>query len=163
MSWPDGEHYFCPLQSLVVSFLLSLISALVFSRTGSVLSHRNSSTHRFLQFPQRNLCSLITLAVPSRLCCNGHSLLLSSYVFRIGRIEILHASPADTRPRTPLISFCTIQLRTLSTARSLAILCLSTTFGSGLGEMPSFWGSVVFHHAPIPRKGSGNNNMNFSF
>ena len=41
MSWPDGEHYLCPLQSLVVSFLLSLVFTLVFSQTGGILSHLN--------------------------------------------------------------------------------------------------------------------------
>ena len=81
MSWPDGERYLRPPQSLVVSLLLSLVFTLVFSRTGGVLSHLNSSTHRFPRFPSRNLYVL------SRLRCNGHSLLLSSYLSRIGRIE----------------------------------------------------------------------------
>ena len=62
--------------------------------------------------------------VLSRLCCNGHSLPLGSYLFRIGGIEILPAAPVDTRPRTPLISFCTVQLWTLCSAHSLATLCL---------------------------------------
>ena len=48
-----------------LSLLLSLVSTLVFSWTGNVLSHQNSSTHRFPRFPPRNLCSLITLAVSS--------------------------------------------------------------------------------------------------
>ena len=65
MSWPDGERYLRPPQSLVVSLLLSLVSTLVFSRTGGVLSHRSILTHRFPQFPPRNLCSLIMLAVSS--------------------------------------------------------------------------------------------------
>ena len=60
MNWPDREHYLCPLQFLVVSLLLSLISTLVFSWTGGVPFHRNSSTHRLPRFPLRNLCSLIT-------------------------------------------------------------------------------------------------------
>ena len=76
-----------PPQSLVVSLLLSLVSTRVFSRTGGILSHRSSSTHRFPRFPPRNLCSLVMLAVFSRLRCNGHSLLLNSYLSRIGRIE----------------------------------------------------------------------------
>ena len=63
MSLPDGEYCLRPPQSLVVSLLLSLVSTLVFSRTGGVLSHLNSSTHRFLRFPPRNLCSLVMLAV----------------------------------------------------------------------------------------------------
>ena len=61
ISWPDGEHYSRPLQSLVVSLLI--ISRIHFSRTGGVLSHRNPSTHRFPQFLPKNLCSLVTLAV----------------------------------------------------------------------------------------------------
>ena len=61
----------------------------------------------------------------------------------------------DTRPRTPLISFYTVQLRTLRAAHSLATLCLFTTFGPDPGELLGFWGSMVFRHAPIPRKGSG--------
>ena len=38
ISWPDRERYSRPLQSLVVP-LLPLVSTLVFSRTGYVLSH----------------------------------------------------------------------------------------------------------------------------
>ena len=87
MSWPGGERYLHPLQSLVVSLLLSLLSTLLFSRTVGLLSHRNSLIHRFPHFSLRSLCSLVTRAVLSRLHCNGRSLLLSSYLFRIGRIE----------------------------------------------------------------------------
>ena len=77
-----------PPQSLVVSLLLSLVSTLALSRTGGVLSHLKSLTHTFSRFPPRNLCSLIMLAVFSlRLRCNGHSLLLGSYLSRIGRTE----------------------------------------------------------------------------
>ena len=63
MSWPDGVRYLRPPQSLVVSLLLSLVSTLLFSRTGGMLSHLNSLTHRFPRFPPRNLCSLVMLAV----------------------------------------------------------------------------------------------------
>ena len=63
MCWPDGERYLRPLRFLVVSFLLSLVSTLVFSQTGGVPSYLNSSTHRFPRFPLRNLCSIVTLAV----------------------------------------------------------------------------------------------------
>ena len=63
MRWPNGVRYFYPPQSLVVSLLLPLVSTLFFSRTGGVLSHLNSSTHRFLRFPSKNLCSLVMLAV----------------------------------------------------------------------------------------------------
>ena len=60
MSWPHGERYLRPLQSHIVSLILS---SLLFSRTGGVLSDLNSSTHRFPRFPPRNLLSLVTLAV----------------------------------------------------------------------------------------------------
>ena len=88
MSWPEGERYSCPLQSLAVSLLFSIVSTLVFSRTRGVLSHLNSSTHRFPRFPLTNLCPLVTLAVYSlRLRNDGLNLLFSSYLSRIGRIE----------------------------------------------------------------------------
>ena len=61
MSWPDGERYLCPLQSLVVSLFLSLVSTLLFFRTGGELSHLNFWTHNFHRFSPRNLCSLVTL------------------------------------------------------------------------------------------------------
>ena len=93
--------------------------------------------------------------VLSRLRCNEHSLLLGSYLSRIGRIENSSCSACGHPSQEPLISFCTVQLRTLCAAHSLATLCLSTS-GPDLGELPGFWGSMVFRHAPIPRKGSGN-------
>ena len=65
MSWPDGERCLPPLQSLVVSLLLSLVSTLVLSRTGGVLFYRSILTHRFPRFPLRNLCYLVMLAVSS--------------------------------------------------------------------------------------------------
>ena len=63
MSWPDGERYLRPPQSLVVSLLLPLVAALVFPPTGGVLSHRSSLTHRLPRFLPRNLYSLVMLAV----------------------------------------------------------------------------------------------------
>ena len=53
--------------SVIPCSLSSLISRIPswFSRTGGVLSHLNSLTHRFPQFPPRNLCSLVMLAVSS--------------------------------------------------------------------------------------------------
>ena len=80
---------------LVPSAIPCSLSALIsrihfcFLRSGAVLSHRNSLTHRIPRFPWRNSCSLPHHArcVLARLCCIGHSLLLSSYLSRIGRIE----------------------------------------------------------------------------
>ena len=84
-------------------------------------------------------------------------------------MRTLLAAPVDTRPMTSLISFCTVQLRTLCAAHSLATLCLCTTSGPDPGEFPGFLGSMVSRHAPISRKGSGNQqqqqekNVFFSF
>ena len=91
--------------------------------------------------------------VLSRLRCNGHSFLLSSYLSRVRRIVNFSAAPVDTRLGTPLISFCTAQLRTLCAARTLATLCLFTTSGPDPGELPGFWGSMVFRHASSLEKG----------
>ena len=64
-SWLNRERYLRPLHSLVVSLLLSLVCTLVLSRSGGVLSHLSSLTHRIPQFPPRNLCSLVMLVVSS--------------------------------------------------------------------------------------------------
>ena len=86
-SLPDGERCLRPPQSLEVSLLLSVVSTLVFSRTGGVLSFPNILTQvpsistEELVLPRHARCDL------SRLRCNGHSLLLGSYLFKIGRIE----------------------------------------------------------------------------
>ena len=96
--------------------------------------------------------------VLSSLHCNGHS--LHSYLSRIGKMRIFYVEPANTRPTTPLISFSAVQLRTLCAARSLAILYLFTTSGPDPGELSGILGSMVFRHAPIPRKGLSNNNKN---
>ena len=91
-SLPDEECYLRPPQSLVVSLLLCLVSTLVFSWTGGVLSLPNILTQVLsisteeLVLPRRARCVL------SRLRCNGHSLLLGSYLSRIGRIENLSCS-----------------------------------------------------------------------
>ena len=105
-----------------LSSLISRIHSYFFSdRRRAVLSkffdtQVSSIVTEELVLPRHALCVL------SRLLCNKHSLLLSSCLFRIGKSQILPAAPADTRSRTLLISFCTVQLRTLCTARSLATL-----------------------------------------
>ena len=95
--------------------------------------------------------------VLSRLRCNGHSLLLSSYFYRIGRIE----NPSCQRTPVPEhLPFHSAQSSygLFAPFRSLATLYLSTTSIPGPEELLGFWGSMLFCHAPIPRKVSGNNN-----
>ena len=158
MSWPDEERCLRPLQPLVVSLLLSIVSTLAFSRTGGVLSHRSSLTHRFPRFPPRNLCSLVMLTVSSLVfaatdttfCCALVSLGLQN---RESFLQCL---------RTPLISFRTVQLWTLCTAHALATLCASLRpLIQALESFPAF-GDPWFSAKP-PSLGRGwvinNNNM----
>ena len=143
----------------MVSLLLSLVSTLVFSRTGGVLSHLNSLTHKVpsisteeLVLPRHARCVL------SRLRCNEHSLLVGSYLSRIGRIENPSCSACghSSQDTSHLILYCPA---TDSLRRSL------------FGDSPSLydlwsrpWGVawLLGHHGlpPCPnlRKGSGNNN-----
>ena len=132
ISWPDGERYSC-------SAVLCILSPLI-SRIHSYLSYLAVS-------------SLVYTATGTAYCCALISLGLTES-------RILPAAHADTRPRTPLISFCTVQLRTLCATCSLATLYLSMTSRPGAGELPGFWGSMVFCHAPVLQKGSDSNNNN---
>ena len=98
-----------------------------------------------LRYPRCVLC---------RLRCNGHSLLLSFYLSRIGRIKNPSCSAwgypsQDTFHlilHSPATDFCA--------ACSLTIFFLSTTSSPGPGELPGFWGSMVFSHAAISWKES---------
>ena len=99
MSWPVGERCLRPPQFLVVSLLLSLVSTLVFSRTGGVLSHRSILTHRFASiFTDELVLPCHARCVLSRLRCNGHSL-LGSYLSRIGIIENPSCSACGHSPQ----------------------------------------------------------------
>ena len=154
MSWPGGDRYLCPLQSLVVSLLLSLVSTLLFSRTRGVLSHRNSFTHRFLRF-FRGTC------VPSsRSLCS-----LSSTLQR-------------TQPSVKLLSFQDWQnreffLQRLRTLVSGHLSSHSALSGYGLFAPLALWRLSVFFQplvqalescpafgAPWSSEGVGNNNNN---
>ena len=136
-----------PLLSLVVSLLLSLVSTLVYSRTEGVLSHRNSLNHKFPRYLQRNLYSLVMLAVSSLVYAATDTAFFWVLIsLGLAESRILPASPVDTRPRTPLISWCSVQLRNLCAARSFRSLCLSTTSGAGTGSCPASgaqWSSAM--------------------
>ena len=144
-----------PPQSLVVSLLLSVVSTLFFSRTGGVLSHQSILT----QVPSISIEELVlprhARCVLSRLRCNEHSLLLGSYFSRIGKIEnpCCSACGHSSQDTSHLILHCPA---TDSLRHSLFGDSISTISGPDLSEFPSFWGSMVIRHAPIPRKGLGN-------
>ena len=138
-----------------LSHLISCIHSCLVSDSRHTVSLKFFDT----QVPSISTKELVLLrdarCVLSRLCCNGHSLLLGSYLCRIGRIENPSCSACGHASQAPLISFCTVQLRTLCAAHSLATLGLSTTFGPDPGVLPVFWGTMVSRHALIPQKGSG--------
>ena len=90
-----------------------------------------------LVFPRHARCVL------SRLRCNKHSLLLSSYLSRIGRIENPSCSACRHSSQDTSHS-------ALSSYKLFSTLCLFAISGPGHGEFLSFWGSMVFRHAPIP-------------
>ena len=65
MSWPDGKRYLRRPQFIVVSLFLSLVSTLVFSRTGGILSNQILRHTGFFDFHRgtcapssRSLCPL---------------------------------------------------------------------------------------------------------
>ena len=97
--------------------------------------------------------------VLSRLRCNGHSLLLGSYLSRIGRIENPSCSACghSSQDTSHLILHCPA---TDSLCRSLATLCLSTTSGPGPGELPGFGAPWSFAMPPSLGRGRVNNNNN---
>ena len=67
--------------------------------------------------------------------------------------------PAASVDISHLILHCPA-MDSLCAARSLAILCHSMTSGPDPGELPSFWGSMDFHHAPTLRRARVINNNN---
>ena len=98
-SLPDEELYLSPPQSLVVSLLLSLVSTLVFSRTGGVLSLRSIVTHRFPRFPLRSLCSLVMLAVSSLVFAATDTAFFYDLIcVGLAELRTLLAAPVDTVP-----------------------------------------------------------------
>ena len=139
------------LSSSATPCSLSLVISRILSSLFLDWRHTVSSKFCDTQVPSISLClcSLVMLTVFSRLRCNGLSLLLGSYLSRIGRIENPSCSPCEHSPRTPLISLCTVQLRTLCATRSFATLSLSwgVAWLLGLHGVPPY---------PIPQKGSSN-------
>ena len=93
--------------------------------------------------------------VLSHLRCNGHSFLLGSYFSRIGRIEnpSCCACGHSSQDTSHLNLHCpaTDSLRRSLIGDSLSLYDL----WSRPGELLGFWGSMVFHHTSIPRKGLG--------
>ena len=121
------------------------------------------------KFFDKQISSISTeeLVLPCLACCllsrlhwNGHSLLLSSYLSRISRIEnpSCSARGQSSQNTSHFILHCpaTNSLRRLFFGDSLS---LSLTSDPDPEELPGFCSSMVFRHVPIHQKGSDNNNM----
>ena len=99
--------------------------------------------------------------VLSRLRCNGHKpsfrfLSLQDWQNREFFLQRLWTPvPGHLSSHSALSSYGLFAPLTLCTAHSLATLCLFMTSGPDPEKLPGFWGSMVFRHTPIPRKGSG--------
>ena len=120
----------------------------------------NSSTHRFPKFSLRNLCSLVALAVPSLIFAETDTAYCLALIsLELVKSKILHAAPVFIRPRTSLISSCTVQLWRLCSSLTGNSLSLYDLWCRPW-RVAGFWDSIVFCHAPILRKGLGINNNN---
>ena len=161
MSWPNGECYLFSQQSLVVTLLLSLVSALLFSRTRGVLSHLNSSTHRFPRFPLRDLCFYVMLVVFSLAFAattqpSYKLLFLQDWQNQKSFLQRLQTPvPGHLSFHSALSSY--VLLASLALWQFLVSL---RPLSQALGRFLTGPWSMVFRHQPIPQKGSGNNNNN---
>ena len=161
MSWPDGERYLRPLQSLVVSFLLSLVSTVAFSRTRGVLSCLNSSTRRFARFPRKNLRSLVMLAVFSLVFAATNTAFCSVLISpRLAKSRILPAAtvalaPGHLSSHSALSSYRLFAPLTLWRL-SVSLRPLVQVFGS-FPASGAPWSSAM---PPFLGRGRENNNNN---
>ena len=137
-----------------LSFTFRVHSSL-FSDWKRTISSKFFDTQAY-SFPLKNLCSLVTLAMSSLVfAAIDTAFRLALITLGLAESKILLAAPEDTRPRTHLISFCTVQLRTLYAAQHL--LFGNSLFLYDLWSRPwrvaQVLGSMVFHQAPSLGRG----------
>ena len=155
--------------ALLVPSAIPCLFPLIFRIHSSLFSDwRRAVSSKFFDTPVSSF-STEELVLPrharcvlSRLRSNGHSLLLSSYLSRIGRIENPFCSACyRTLVLGHLLSHSALSSYGLFAPLVLwRTLGLCTTSGPDPGELPGFWGSMVFRQVRIPRKGSDSNNNN---
>ena len=138
-----------------LSSLISRIYSCLFSDWRRTVSSKFFDT----QVPSTSTEELVMLAVSSLVYAATDTALFYAVIsLGLAESKILPAAPADTRPRTPLISFCTVQLRTLYVAHSLATLRpLVQTLGS-CAASGAPWSSAM---PPSHARGWVNNNKRF--
>ena len=145
MSWPDGERYSCPLQSFVVSFLFCL-----FLDWRHTVSSKLYNTEVSSIFIEELVISRHARGALSRFRCNGHSPLLSSYLFRIYRIENFSCSACGHLSFHSTLSSYRLFVPLALLLRPL-VQALESCTASGAP-----WSSAM--PPSLGQKGSGNNN-----
>ena len=131
------KRYSYPLQSLVVSLLLSLVFTLyLFSDWRRTVSSNFFDTQVSLISNEEHVLPRHARCVLSRLCCNGHSLSLSSYLTRIGRIDNTSCSACRhlSQDTSQLILYC---LWRLSVSQKFLVQALGSCGLLGLDGFPS--------------------------
>ena len=111
-------------------------------------THLSSFSTEGLVLPRHARCVL------PRFRCNGHSLLLASYLSRICGIENPSCSACGHSSQDTFISFCAVQLRTLCAAHSLATLSLYDLWSRPWG-VARLLGLVGLPPCPHPSEGVG--------
>ena len=148
----------------VISCSLSRIHSSLFSDWRRTVSSKFFDT----QVPSISTEELVlprpTRCVLSRLRWNGHSLLLSFYLSRIGRIENSSCSACGHSSQDTSHLICTVQLRTLCTAHSLHRSLFAESLSLyDLWSRPRIVARLLglngLPPCPHPSKGSGNNNI----
>ena len=84
----------CLLQSHVVSFILPLVSTLLFPRTGGILFYLNLLTHMSLECFHGETCTPSSQLLCSILSSLQYSLWLNSISLKLAESKILHAASA---------------------------------------------------------------------
>ena len=120
MSWSGGEHY--SEISCSLSPLISRIHSSLFLDWRRTVSSKFFDTLIPLISTEELVLPRHPHRVLSRLHCNGHSLLLSSCLSRIGRIENPSCSACGHSSQEISYLIFTVQLRTLCAAHFLATI-----------------------------------------
>ena len=130
-----------------LSPLISRIYSYLFSDWRHTASSKFFDTEVSLVSPEEVALPRHARCVLSRVRRNGHSVLLSSYLTRIGRIEnpFCSANGHPSQDTSYFILHCPAM-------DSFALLAFWRFFVS---LRPLVWGSIVFRHAPHPSEGVG--------
>ena len=152
---PDGGALFVPSAiPCSLSPLISCIHSCLFSHWRRTVSSKfldtqvPSISNEELVLPRLARCLLSRYAATDTAFCKALIYL------RLAESRILPVAPVDTRSRTPLISFCTVQLWTLCAARLQRLPISLRSLVQALERCPAC-GAPRSSAMPHPSKGIG--------